>query len=55
MVASTCTVSPRHADRLNIRPEDVKKSLAKGIGGAVFVAGHAKLDYVAVGQTGNTI
>jgi len=47
--ASTCTVSPGLADRLNIRPDDVKKSLAQGIGGAVFVVGHAKLDYVAVG------
>jgi clan AA aspartic protease (TIGR02281 family) len=47
--ATTCTISPGLADRLNIRPEDADASLAQGIGGAVFVVGHTKLDYISVG------
>jgi predicted aspartyl protease len=47
--ATTCTISPGLADRLNIRPEDADTSLAQGIGGAIFVVGHTKLDYISAG------
>jgi len=47
--ANTCTVSPDLANRLDIKREDAKAALAQGIGGAVFVVGNTKLDFVAVG------
>lgn len=47
--ATTCTISPALANRLNIDPRDANASLAQGVGGAVFLVGQTTLDYVVVG------
>jgi clan AA aspartic protease (TIGR02281 family) len=47
--ATTCTISPDLANRLEINPEDADASLAQGVGGSVFLVGHTKLEYVVVG------
>ncbi len=47
--ASTCTISPSLAARLNIRPAEVRRGVARGVGGGVYHVGQAQLDYVAVG------
>jgi len=47
--ATTCTISPGLAQRLNINPRDTDVSMAQVVGGAVHAVGHVKLDYVLVG------
>ncbi len=47
--ANTCTISPALANRLNINPADAGKSVARVVGGGVYVVGSTTLDYVMVG------
>ncbi len=47
--ATSCTISPDLARRLNIDPKDADIALAQVVGGAVHTVGHVKLDYLLVG------
>ncbi len=47
--ANTCTISPALANRLNINPADAGRSVARVVGGGVYVVGSTTLDYVVVG------
>jgi clan AA aspartic protease (TIGR02281 family) len=47
--ASSCTINPSLADRLQINPSDAGRALARTVGGGVYMVGHTKLDYIVAG------
>jgi clan AA aspartic protease (TIGR02281 family) len=47
--ASTCTISPALAKRLNINSRETNAGLAQGVGGSVHLVGRTVLDSVTVG------
>jgi clan AA aspartic protease (TIGR02281 family) len=49
--ATTCTISPALANRLNISRKDAQIGFARVAGGKVYVVGTTKLDYVEVGPS----
>lgn len=47
--ATSCTISPELARRLNIRTNDTNVGLAQGVGGSVHMVGRTTLDSLTVG------
>jgi clan AA aspartic protease (TIGR02281 family) len=47
--ATSCTISPELARRLNIQSSDTDMGLARGVGGSVHMVGHTALQSMTVG------
>lgn len=47
--ATSCTISPELAKRLNIQASDTDVGLARGVGGSVHMVGHTSLQSMTVG------
>jgi clan AA aspartic protease (TIGR02281 family) len=47
--ATTCTISPGLAKRLNIRKDNTDVGLAQGVGGSVHLVGRTELNQMTVG------
>ncbi len=47
--ANTCTITPALAGKLGINPADAGRSLARVVGGGVYVVGSTTLDYIVAG------
>lgn len=47
--ATSCTISPELARRLNIKTDDTNVGFAQGVGGSVHMVGRTTLDFLIVG------